>query len=326
MAFCQSCGVQFADGSAFCPSCGSRIIQPVTPDAWQDLPTTPSPLPPLPTPMVSRPPLIVQAGFFRRWLALIVDGLILGIPIAIVAIVLGMAGAGDTDEGTTGSMIQGVYYLLYWLVAPFYYALQESSSAQATLGKRALGIKVTDLKGRRISFGHAIGRWFAAMLSYLTFYIGFLMAAFTEKKQALHDMVAGTLVVDKYAYTEQPQLQKEELNGCLIAVVVAIFLFIPITAILAAIALPAYNNYRVRSAEAACQAEAKAYMNSAVAAGMSQQPIAHPPSFACASPGTALTPSDIASAAVITFTPRPPGSAVTACDASTAICSMTPSH
>ena len=323
MTFCQSCGVQVADGAAFCPSCGSRILQPATPAAWQDPPAMPTPLP---APMVSRPPLIVQAGFFRRWLALIVDGLILGTPIAIVAIVLGMAGAGDNQEETTGSIIQGVYYLLYLLVAPFYYALQESSSAQATLGKRALGIKVTDLKGRRISFGHAIGRWFAAALSYLTLYLGFLMAAFTEKKQALHDMVAGTLVVDKYAYTDQPQLQKQELNGCLIAVVVAIFLFIPVTAILAAIALPAYNDYRIRSAEAACQAEAKAYMNSAVAAGMSQQPIAPPPTFACVSPSTALTPADIASASVITFTPRPPGNTITACDASTAICSMTPSH
>ena len=76
-----------------------------------------------------------------------------------------------------------------------YFALMESSSKQATLGKMALGIRVTDVNGNRIGFGRATGRHFAKILSGLILGIGFLMAAFTEKKQALHDMIAGTLVV-----------------------------------------------------------------------------------------------------------------------------------
>ena len=83
--------------------------------------------------------------------------------------------------------------VLKWL----YYALLESSSWQATLGKKALGLEVTDLEGRRISFGRASGRFFGKIISAIILYIGFLMAGFTEKKQALHDMMAGTLVIRK---------------------------------------------------------------------------------------------------------------------------------
>ena len=83
--------------------------------------------------------------------------------------------------------------VLKWL----YYALLESSSWQATLGKMALGLQVTDLEGRRIGFGRATGRFFAKIISGIILYIGFIMAGFTEKKQALHDMIAGTLVVKK---------------------------------------------------------------------------------------------------------------------------------
>jgi uncharacterized RDD family membrane protein YckC/Tfp pilus assembly major pilin PilA len=192
---------------------------------------------------------IVYAGFWRRWAALFIDGLVLGIPVIVLAVLLaipfGLFSQNSTE--TAGFIVQGVYYLLWLISAPLYYALQESSSYQATVGKRALGIKVTDLEGKRISFANALGRWFAAALSYLTLYIGFLMAAFTDRKQALHDRIAGTLVTDKWAFTDHPERQKRELSGCLIAVIVGVVLFIPMVAILAAIALPAYQDYTLRA-------------------------------------------------------------------------------
>jgi uncharacterized RDD family membrane protein YckC/Tfp pilus assembly major pilin PilA len=192
---------------------------------------------------------VVPAGFIRRWAALFLDSLILGIPLAIVAgivaIPLGLFSAGRGDAA--GSMAQGVYYLFYLIVAPLYYAGMESSVHQATLGKRALGIKVTDDEGRRISFGHALGRWFAASLSYLTLYIGFLMAAFTERKRALHDMVAGTLVVDQWAYTDFPERQKRELSGCLIAFLVGMLVVPFFVAVLAAITISQYQDYVIRA-------------------------------------------------------------------------------
>jgi len=71
----------------------------------------------------------------------------------------------------------------------------ESSVWQATLGKKTLGLRVTDLQGNRISFGRASGRFFGRIISGLTLFIGYIMAGFTEKKQALHDIIASCLVI-----------------------------------------------------------------------------------------------------------------------------------
>lgn len=308
MAYCSNCGAHAADGATYCASCGHALTLPAAsrPDA------APPPASPLPD--------VVYAGFIRRWIALWIDQLILALPVLVVAVALAVVAGAKARQADDG-LITGAVYLAYWLFAPLYYALQESSAAQATLGKRALGIKVTDLQGRRLSFGRALGRWFSAALSYLTLYIGFLMAAFTQRKQALHDVVAGTLVVDKYAFTDQPQRQQRHLSGCLIALVVGVFLILPLAGILAAIALPAYNSYRIRAAEGACLAEAKAYMNQAVAAGLSEQPIPTPPARACA-PSPALTRADIDAAEIFRFQPKAPGVAATLCRASDATCRL----
>jgi uncharacterized RDD family membrane protein YckC len=76
-----------------------------------------------------------------------------------------------------------------------YFALMESSAKGATLGKMALGLRVTDLSGNRISFGRATGRYFGKIVSGMIFSIGYIMAGFTQQKQALHDIMAGCLVV-----------------------------------------------------------------------------------------------------------------------------------
>lgn len=76
-----------------------------------------------------------------------------------------------------------------------YFSIMESSKAQATIGKMALSLKVTDMEGNRISFGRATGRFFGKFISEIILMIGFMMAGWTEKKQALHDMMADTLVI-----------------------------------------------------------------------------------------------------------------------------------
>ena len=116
------------------------------------------------------------AGFWMRVGAYLLDVLILFIPLGILSLlpILGIV-----------INIVGI-----WL----YFALQESSEQQATLGKRALNIYVTDLQGRRISFGQATGRHFGKIISGFILGIGYMMAGFTEKKQGLHDIMAGTLV------------------------------------------------------------------------------------------------------------------------------------
>ena len=75
-----------------------------------------------------------------------------------------------------------------------YEAFMLSSSYQATLGKMIFGMKVTDLQGNRISFARATGRHFAKIVSGMILLIGFIMVGLTERKQGLHDLLAGTLV------------------------------------------------------------------------------------------------------------------------------------
>jgi len=132
------------------------------------------------------------SGFWRRFVAYVIDNILLSVVFWLLVLVLGGIGG---DGGVFGAYTLAA---IGWLL---YYAAMESSSNQATVGKMALGIKVTDLEGNRISFGRALGRNLAKIISVLIFYIGFIMAAFTAKKQALQDMIAGTLVVKKGSTT-----------------------------------------------------------------------------------------------------------------------------
>ena len=203
---------------------------------------------------------VVYAGFWRRFLALVLDQLLLG--TVFYAMLFGLAtiaaltGAFDALEGMDPDAPPAwlvVAYLgfslLYLAAVGLYFSLMESSRHQATLGKLALGIKVVDEEGRRLGFGRALGRWAATALSYLTLYIGFVMAAFTRRKRALHDLVAGTLVVDRWAYTGQPERQRRELGGCLLATVLALagLVLVAVLGIVAAIAIPAYQDYVQRA-------------------------------------------------------------------------------
>lgn len=141
----------------------------------------------------------VHAGFWRRCAAMIIDGLLIGLALALVQAVLSFAvigtlGTGGEGLGALASMF-GVMSLLSLVIQWLYFALFESGSAQATPGKRVLGIKVVDDRGRRIGFGRASGRFLGKILSGALLGIGYLMAGWTERKRALHDMVADTCVV-----------------------------------------------------------------------------------------------------------------------------------
>jgi Tfp pilus assembly protein PilE len=129
-----------------------------------------------------------------------------------------------------------------------YFALMHSSARQATLGKMAFGIKVTDLAGERVSFLRATGRYFATWVSSILLAVGFLMAGLTARKQALHDMIAGTLVVRADANPESVQAGGTTMPVGAGVLVVAILLGpLPLIGIMAAIAIPSYQDYLTRA-------------------------------------------------------------------------------
>lgn len=128
------------------------------------------------------------ANFFQRLGAFVIDNLI----ISVVLIPAFLLEQGASSVGRGG---RNIIFLLYLLVGWLYFAMQESSEKQATVGKRVLSIKVTDFNGNRLTFGNATGRFFGKLLSGMIYGIGFLMAAFTKQRQALHDKMANTYVV-----------------------------------------------------------------------------------------------------------------------------------
>ena len=145
------------------------------------------------------------AGFWIRFVAFLIDGLILGViagvivaVMAIVAIAIGVGFQGDEDENVAliviGILLGGVALVVVsWL----YEALMTSSRHGATVGKRALGLRIVRADGAQLSFGRATARHFLkAMITPLVpFAVGYLLAAFTNGKRALHDFMADTFVI-----------------------------------------------------------------------------------------------------------------------------------
>jgi uncharacterized RDD family membrane protein YckC len=134
---------------------------------------------------------VVYAGFWRRFAAAIIDGIIVFVVLLVGNILLGQIVA------STSAAFAALSFAYFIGLGVAYYVGLESGRRQATFGKRALGIVVTDLHGNRVSGMRALVRYLSKILSSMTMLIGYLMAGFTERKQALHDMIAGTLVVEK---------------------------------------------------------------------------------------------------------------------------------
>ncbi len=197
--FCNKCGAQNAAGAQFCNRCGA----PTAPAPGVFPTPAGSPTTPYSAPTTSYPPVVPVAGvgyggFWIRVVAAIIDSIILRIVVSPLHFIFGglglagmMTGAPHVGLGILGGGVTVIAMLFgSWL----YEALMESSSYQATVGKMIFGMKVTDLYGNRISFGRATGRHFAKWLSAMILGIGYIMVGFSERKQGLHDLLAGTLV------------------------------------------------------------------------------------------------------------------------------------
>jgi uncharacterized RDD family membrane protein YckC len=203
--FCNRCGAQNSALAKFCANCGTPFTAdsqnaPVVPGEALLRPQGPT-APVYSWPEVAAPAVVTRyGGFWIRLVAIVIDVIAVGIvtgPVSlIIGVATGLAGRAVTMPNVGVQLVSFLITFAFSTLANWIYeAALESSSYQATLGKMALGLKVTDLEGRRISFARATGRHFAKILSGLMFFIGFIMAGFTQRKQALHDMIAGTLVV-----------------------------------------------------------------------------------------------------------------------------------
>tara|TARA_B100000945_G_C19980924_1_gene412080 strand:+ start:67 stop:516 length:450 start_codon:yes stop_codon:yes gene_type:complete len=140
--------------------------------------------------------IIEYAGFWKRVAAALIDSLVMLIPSMILGFIIGFVMALN-DPYVTDYELEIVINIMSVVTWWLYSAVFESSNFMATPGKMALGIVVTDYQNQKISFAQASGRHFGKIISGIIIGIGFIMAAFTEKKQGLHDIMSGTLIVNK---------------------------------------------------------------------------------------------------------------------------------
>ena len=146
---------------------------------------------------------VAYAGFWLRLVAYAIDNLLLGFVLGnlILRPLMGRPGGIPADDPWflfKNTSPQVTALLLLFLMGNWtYFSVLESSPWRATIGKKVLGLEVVDLSGKRLSFARASGRFFAKIVSSMTLLIGFVMAGFTARKQALHDMLAGCLVIRK---------------------------------------------------------------------------------------------------------------------------------
>ena len=200
--YCSKCGAILALDAAFCTACGALV-------------TASHPRPGFPPTNADPAGLLVSrgfafAGFWLRFVAALIDGAIQALALGLLLLPLlfltGFIGSLEAFVHSAGrpdpvvlmgfiSMVL-VFAAVALLVRWLYFAYLESGEKQATWGKQALGLYVTDLRGNPISFARASGRFFGKLVTNLIpLANGYIMSGFTERKKALHDMIASCLVL-----------------------------------------------------------------------------------------------------------------------------------
>ena len=143
-----------------------------------------------------------HGGFWLRLAAAIIDTIITQLGLTIIGVIIGIfvgifMGAAGSPMGDIEMVAGGIGYAIGIIGQWLYFTIFEISGWMATPGKKILGLQVTHLNGQQIGFGRANGRYWGKIVSALILMIGFIMIAFTDKKQGLHDIMAGTLVIKK---------------------------------------------------------------------------------------------------------------------------------
>ena len=205
--YCSKCGAVLAGDAVFCQSCGTQVARAAAVLG----PTVGTVSPHAGVGAIAYASNVTFAGFWLRFVAYLLDSVIIGFAVMVLFVpfffLMGGEAMLETLPRGHGERVDPAQFMAFlgltltlvalgsvakWL----YFAYLESGEKQATWGKQALGLYVTDLTGQRITFGRATGRFFAKFVTGLIpLGIGFIMAGFTERRQALHDMIASTLVL-----------------------------------------------------------------------------------------------------------------------------------
>ncbi|MEI4768807.1 RDD family protein [Psychrobacillus sp. FJAT-51614] len=188
--FCSKCGIKLGVEDTFCFKCGANVSVPTVGEVQSEVAASfigeishNQTRSTRARNLYNQRSELSYAGFWQRTGATIID-LVLWIAFSLTIVLL-----MPIDE----ELITFTGFFISWM----YYALLDSSSWQGTIGKKVMGISVSDLDGERISFLRATFRYFFHIFSALILYIGFLMVIFTQKKQALHDMMTSCVIVKK---------------------------------------------------------------------------------------------------------------------------------
>ena len=204
--YCSKCGAVLAADAVFCQSCGTQVTR-----AAVLAPSLGTVSPHAGVGAIAYALNVTYAGFWLRFVAYVLDSLIIGFAVMVLFVpfffLMGGVSILETLPRGRVERVDPAQFMAFLSLALtlfalssvakwLYFAYLESGEKQATWGKQALGIYVTDLAGQRITFGRATGRFFANIVTGLIpLGIGFIMAGFTERRQALHDMIASTLIL-----------------------------------------------------------------------------------------------------------------------------------
>ncbi len=176
--FCPRCGTYLPTNVPACTLCGNAFVASAASHAHVVTP--------------AREHATSYAGFWRRVLAILLDGVLLFFPAAIIRVLLGLSSSGmvDVDSPPMYGAV-ACELAIDWLYA----AAMLSSRAGATLGMQVMGIRIARTNGDPVTFSRATWRFFAQLLDLVTLGIGYLMQLFTARRQTLHDMATDTVVV-----------------------------------------------------------------------------------------------------------------------------------
>lgn len=200
---CEKCGAEIPDGASYCSQCETPLSVAQIGPVYVPQGTQPSEAIPAIPDLSKLPPRPAFAGFWLRAIAYLFDTILISLVLGLIAsfypatFIKMSDGASASPSLTALPQLTPIAFVITIAATWFYYTIFEASDWQATPGKRALRLYVADLNGQRVTLARAATRNLAKIISSLTFLVGYLVAGFTERKQALHDILASCLVLRK---------------------------------------------------------------------------------------------------------------------------------